>query len=331
MSESATVSHSSEGGEDRFLAHHFGSAQQQFDAGKLGMWLFLVTEVLFFSGLFCAYAVYRSLHPEAFADADRFLDVSLGAANTIVLLFSSLTMAWAVRAAQLGQNELLKWLLTITLACASLFLGVKAVEYAHKWEIGVLWAGSFQPLEHSDQHGVALLWFCVPAVVTLFGLGIAWTVAWTIKARILAYWILLLLASNAAFFIGVGAGKAIPAVEHAILGSIGQEQSHDEHHGETPAPVAAAYEFEGMIVPTTDSAETKQVYTGVFFSIYYVMTGLHAVHILAGMGVIAWILWRTLKHHFGPNYYGPVDYVGLYWHLVDLVWIFLFPLLYLIG
>ena len=125
------------------VAHHFESAQQQFDAGKLGMWLFLVTEVLFFSGLFVLYAVYRSNHPEVFVNAHKYLNTTLGALNTIVLLVSSLTMAWAVRCAQLGQQRGLVSMLAATLALSSLFLGIKAVEYSHKWGEGLLWAGAF--------------------------------------------------------------------------------------------------------------------------------------------------------------------------------------------
>ncbi len=128
---------------DAHVAHHFESAQQQFDAGKLGMWLFLVTEVLFFSGLFVAYAVYRRNHPEVFLDAHKYLNTWLGTFNTIVLLVSSLTMAWAVPSAQLGRQKQLVYLIAVTLACASLFLGVKTVEYSHKWGEGLLWAGAY--------------------------------------------------------------------------------------------------------------------------------------------------------------------------------------------
>jgi hypothetical protein len=106
------------------------------------MWLFLITEILFFSGLFVAYAVFRSRHPEVFADAHLYLDKTLGAVNTVVLLFSSLTMAWAVRCAQLNQRRGLIACLITTLACASLFLGIKAIEYAHKWDTGLFWAGA---------------------------------------------------------------------------------------------------------------------------------------------------------------------------------------------
>ena len=121
-----------------FIAHHFDSAEQQFDSGKLGIWVFLVTEVLFFSGLFVAYTLYRYHHPEVFVDASQFLDKVLGGINTVVLLFSSLTMAWAVRAAQLGNNNFAGKLILITMVCAAAFLGIKAVEYSHKWDLYIL-------------------------------------------------------------------------------------------------------------------------------------------------------------------------------------------------
>lgn len=211
----------------KFRAHHFDSAEQQFAASRLGMWLFLVTEVLFFGGLFVAYAVFRSLHPEVFENAAMLLDKNLGAVNTVVLLLSSLTMAWAVRCAQLDQRRGLIVCLSLTLLAAGTFLGIKGVEYSHKWHDGLLWASRYAD----------------------------------------------------------SAGELDGAPERA----------------------------------------------GTFFSIYFAMTGLHAVHIVAGMAAIVWVLKRSVQADFNSNYYTPVDMVGLYWHLVDLVWIFLFPLLYLIG
>jgi cytochrome c oxidase subunit 3 len=219
------------------LAHHFDTPQQQGEAGKLGMWLFLVTEILFFGGLFCAYAVYRAIHPEMFVFAHHYLDKNLGAVNTAVLIFSSLTMAWAVRCAQLNQRRGLVACLAITLVCAAVFLGVKYVEYSHKWHHGLLWAGWFKPVE----------------------------------------------------------APADPA--HAPSGE----------HGERPRDV------------------------GIFFSIYFLMTGLHGLHVVGGMGVIGWILVLAARGRFSSEDYAPVDFTALYWHLVDLIWIFLFPLLYLIG
>lgn len=331
MSQSTTFpadqsagSHGDDHDHPRFLAHHFGSLQQQFDAGKFGMWLFLITEVLFFSGLFCAYAVYRTTHPEAFAEADKYLDSTLGATNTAVLIFSSLTMAWAVRAAQLGQRQLLVKLLTITLACASIFLGVKAVEYSHKWDTGILWASQFHPLSH-ESHSPALLVLSIPAILSSIGIAIAFAVSKSRRSVIATpFWGCLLLVSLS-FFVGVGIGKGVPLIEQAITGTAHHEDAHAETdaHAQPLTPDA--------IKAAEAEAAMKRTYTGIFFSIYYVMTGLHAIHILAGMGTIAWLLWRSLRGDFGPEYFGPVDYVGLYWHLVDLIWIYLFPLLYLIG
>src|SRR5687767_1464742 len=116
-----------------FLAHHFDSAEQQFEAGKLGIWLFLMTEVLFFSGLFCAYVVFRSSRPEVFHWSHYFLDTRLGALNTCVLLLSSLSAAWAVRAAKLGQRRVLLATISATLLCALVFLGIKGFEYTAKY------------------------------------------------------------------------------------------------------------------------------------------------------------------------------------------------------
>jgi cytochrome c oxidase subunit 3 len=225
------------------LAHHFRTPREQFEAGKLGMWVFLLTEILFFGGLFCAYAVYRSIHPEIFIYAHQFLDKNLGAINTVVLLASSLTMAWAVRCAQLSQRRGLVLCLGLTLACAAVFLGVKAVEYRHKWQHGLKWAGEYDQSKVSE-----------------------------------------------------------------MLAALGE-----------PPP--------GHTLPSTPPPARD---VGLFFSIYFAMTGLHAVHVIAGMGVIGWLLLRAVRGHFSSDYFRPVDYVALYWHLVDIIWIYLFPLLYLI-
>jgi cytochrome c oxidase subunit III len=205
------------------LAHHFDSLDQQRDAATLGMWVFLVTEVLFFGGLFATYSVYRNWYPDAFAAASHELDVTLGTINTAVLITSSLTMALAVHAAQLGQRKLVLWFLVATMALGAAFLGIKSVEYYHKFA---------------------------------------------------------------------------------------------EHH--VPGP---GFQFE-------------REYFGhaqLFFSLYFIMTGLHALHMVIGIGIMLVMFWWAWRGTITAEYYSPIEISGLYWHFVDIVWIFLFPLLYLIG
>ena len=249
------------------LQHHFETPEQQFDAGKLGIWLFLATEILLFGGLFCAYAIYRANHPEIFHYAHQFLDKILGGTNTVILLCSSLTMAWAVRASQLGQRRLLIVLLSLTLLGGFGFMGIKYVEYKAKWEHGLLPGPHFAPHEHEEE------------------------------------------AAAPAAAASAPAGEVKPSAL-GPAGTVRQEATGETGvalHGKRPSNVQ------------------------IFFGIYFLMTGLHGLHVLAGMGAIAWILVRSVKGHFGPEYFTPVDFVGLYWHLVDLIWIFLFPLLYLIS
>jgi cytochrome c oxidase subunit 3 len=271
------------------LAHHFHSPQQQFDAGKLGIWLFLLTEVLFFSGLFCAYAVYRAAHPEIFSYAHYFLDARLGALNTCVLLVSSLTAALCVRFAQLGQRRLLMSNIGITILCAFAFLGVKYVEYSHKFADGLLPGIYFNPTEHvwetpsfERQHPEAT--------------------AYAERLRAFA-----------------ATGKAEDAKRHDALARPTRAELE---------PLLKA----GVLGPKAEYADfpSQPRNAHLFFGIYFMMTGLHGIHVLGGIGVWAWLLVRASRGEFGPAYFGPIDYAALYWHLVDLIWIYLFPLLYLI-
>ncbi len=290
-----------EHGNEEHLAHHWDTPKQQFDAGKLGIWLFLTTEILLFSGLFCAYSVYRANHPEVFEYAHLYLNKWLGAVNTIVLIFSSLTMAWGVRAAQLGQKKLLVTLLGITLACGGVFMCVKFVEYKDKWSHGTLWAGEYHP--HVLPGGVTK--------ADVFGPGGAAAATPTLP--------------NA------------PATQKAFDGPI-FEGSTVARAPAGPAGLSAAWvEKESAREEHLSVRDTERPWTGpvpkntqIFFSIYFLMTGLHGLHVLAGMAVIGWIMLRASRGEFGPKYFNPVDFVGLYWHVVDIVWIFLFPLLYLI-
>ncbi len=205
------------------LAHHFTDMEQQKDAAKLGMWFFLLTEVLTFGGLFCAYAVYRAWYPEMFSNAHRELNVVLGTINTVVLITSSLTMALAIRSMQLDRKNQTFTYLFFTLLLAGTFLVIKYFEYTHKIHVGQL-PGRF-------------------------------------------------------------------------------------------------YSFEGI--------EGNNPH--IFFSIYFMMTGLHGIHVVGGMCLIGWLMYKTKKDTFSSEYYTPIEMTGLFWHLVDLIWIFLFPLFYLIG
>lgn len=204
------------------LAHQFDDLTQQHEAGWLGMWIFLATEVLFFGGMFAGYAVYRSVYPEAFAHASRELEIGLGAANTLVLICSSLTMALAVHNAQVGRSRSLVGYLLATLALGLTFLGVKGIEYAQKFE------------------------------------------------------------------------------HHLVPGT--------------------------AFVYAEPYARTAQI----FFSFYFAMTGMHALHMLIGVGLLAALVRRAWRDEFTPQHHAAVEITGLYWHFVDIIWIFLFPLLYLI-
>ncbi|MEM7473494.1 MAG: cytochrome c oxidase subunit 3 [Planctomycetota bacterium] len=356
-----------------FLAHHFDDPEQQYDSGKLGMWLFLVTEILFFSGMFCAYALYRSIHPEVWTFASQYLNATLGAINTGVLLFSSLTMAWGVRCAQLRQRTGLVVCLAMTLGCASMFLGVKAIEYTHKWELGLLPAGSYesQYLHTSIHHGISDWLYVLSAVPALCVVGFTVWYGYCLSkgqkenSEVAGS----LLVTALCYFAGVGLGIFLESGgdhggdhggAHAAEHSTDHGDGHDDHghaedahehegdpghseHGDDEKHsvlnpnanvVFVSTEVEETSVFKPGAASEKQVDqrggAGLFFSIYYCMTGVHAIHILAGMGVLTWLLVRATRDHFNEQYFGPVDYVGLYWHIVDLIWIYLFPLLYLI-
>lgn len=380
--------HSHDHGHDHehpsFLAHHFDTPEQQFDSGKLGMWIFLATEILFFSGLFCAYAIFRSLRPDVFVGASEFLNTKLGAINTGVLLFSSLTMAWAVRAAQTEEHKLCTGMIAATLSCAMIFLGVKSIEYSHKWELGLLppFAYSYNPnAPHHEGISMYLIYMCIPFAIGLVGL-IAWFAISKLSGNKFAVEVAKpLIVVFACFFVGVGLGTILESGEsthaddaahasadhasadhggedHAIvatpaaaivattpsdsplLDKLAAEEANTGIRGDLAARsrqtdtagtsvVGQSGEIAAPIVSIETDTNTKSQ-AGVFFAIYYCMTGIHAIHILAGIGVLTWLLVRTVRKDFNRHYFGPVDYVGLYWHIVDLIWIYLFPLLYLI-
>src|SRR5438105_5650063 len=211
-----------EGLAEGIVAHHFSSLERQNEAMRLGMWLFLATEILLFAGLFCGYAVYRFQFPLAFAECSRHLDIGLGTVNTVVLITSSFTVALAIHYARTDRPRAAAICLVLTLLFALAFLGIKAIEYtAHFHE------------------------------------------------------------------------KSLPGKYYA---------------------------FEEVKIPGA----------AMFFTLYFLMPGLPGVHVVAGMSVLSYLLWRTLQGRYSSKYYAGLELGGLYWHLVDLVWIFLYPLLYLI-
>lgn len=207
------------------LRHHFATPEQQTDAATLGMWTFLITEVLFFGGMFAAYAVYRNLYPKEFASTSQYMNLYIGGGNTAVLICSSLTMAMAVRSAQLSRRKALIWYLIGTMIFGTAFLVIKGFEYHAKW------------------------------------------------------------------------------VEHLVPGFNFQYPEHPEF------------------------AQKAQI----LFFLYFCMTGMHALHMVVGLGLLSYLLIQAYRRIFHANYFAPVEMIGLYWHFVDIVWIFLFPLLYLIG
>jgi cytochrome c oxidase subunit 3 len=276
MEQGASTNKHASGNGAPFLAEQFDTPAQQIQAGKLGMWLFLATEILMFSGLFCWYAVYRAHHPDVFIRASQLLNWKLGALNTVILICSSLTMAWAVHCAHCNQQRRLTLMLGLTILMGCGFMGVKFVEYHDKWKHHLLPGTHFKP---GHGHETA-------------------------------------------------AQPAAPAPAPKEAESKKADQKSDKWTGpeaaRPPAGLAVA------AAPGVPAGEKLPANTHIFFGIYFAMTGLHGLHVLVGLGVISWLLMRARRGEFSAQYYAPVDLTGLYWHLVDLIWIYLFPLLYLI-
>jgi len=210
-------------GPEPALQHHFADLEQQRESATLGMWVFLITEIMFFGGLFTAYLIYRVGHPAAFQAASEHMLFWAGAINTAVLICSSLMVVFAVHAAQTGHRKMIAWFLLAALLLGVVFLGIKGYEYHDHW------------------------------------------------------------------------------VAHKV-----------------PGP---SFTFDG---PDPRAAE-------LFFGLYFIMTGLHALHMVIGIALVSVVAYFAWQGRYTPEYHNPVENVGLYWHFVDIIWIFLFPLLYLIS
>ncbi|MDP7029433.1 MAG: cytochrome c oxidase subunit 3 family protein [Phycisphaerales bacterium] len=320
-----------------FLAHHWSSPVQQFEAGKLGMWLFLATEILLFGGLFVAYAVWRSNHPEIFAYGSQFLDTTWGAINTAVLLTSSMTMAMAVTFAARGKMKAVVVTLILTLMGAGGFMAIKYVEYSHKFH-----EGFYPGLSFYEEPEASHLWLPLEetaiahkdAVAAHEAAGSA-----ALAAEDAARAELPAAPAEAQVWNQPKAGlgpeglttdqELLDTAELAIflppsvLGNI-EDQHEEVAFAEHHAPGEQVH----LSHPLQDPE--RPVNAQKFFTIYFLMTGLHGIHVVVGGIVILWLLILTLRGRFSRKYYTPVDLGGLYWHIVDVIWIFLFPLFYLI-
>jgi cytochrome c oxidase subunit III len=219
--------------------HHFETQEQQREAATFGMWLFLLTEIMFFGGLFFAYLLYRNWYHDAFVVSSNQLSIPLGAANTAILISSGFFMALGVWAAEVKKQGLLVLFLVLTTVFGVAFLGIKAVEYHEKWEKHHIPGASFDVSQFTNPQAYGL-------------------------------------------------------------------------HEKPLSP---------------DMAQKTQI----FFFLYFAMTGMHAFHMVLGIGLLLWLTWRARRGEFSAGYVAPIENFGLYWHFVDIVWIFLFPLLYLIN
>jgi cytochrome c oxidase subunit III len=238
------------------LYGQFQTLEQQKETASLGMWVFLVTEVLFFGGMFLTYTINRHAYFTAFGVGGNTLDIKLGTINTIVLIMSSFTMAMSVWSASVGKSKLVPLFLILTLILGSVFLGVKVVEYKQKFDHHLIPGHNFD------------ITYC----------------------------------SNNPSSCGLSGEKAEEEVQE----------------------VTKAIQSEG-------SVQALNAHAQLYFSLYFGMTGLHALHMIVGAGLLIWLIVQAMKGRFTPTYNTPVETVGLYWHFVDIVWIYLFPLLYLID
>jgi cytochrome c oxidase subunit 3 len=249
------------------LKHHFDNLEQQHSAERLGMWMFLVTEVLFFSGLFVSYTIYRYLFPSEFAFASSHLILWIAAINTVLLITSSLSMTLAIRAAQLGQKRMLINYLLITFALGAGFMCFKAFEY------------------YTDVHEKL-----VPGQVFQ-----------TEYAK---------------------------ALEQELHASPAGSHAEGDHHVE-PWAAELAKHNKGKELGQEDYISPEKVQ--LFLMFYWIMTGIHGIHIIAGLGCIGWLVQQASCNKIPRENYSTVEVVSLYWHLVDMIWLFLMPILYLAG
>jgi cytochrome c oxidase subunit 3 len=285
------------------LQHQFEDMKQQEESVSIGMWMFLVQEIMFFGGMFTVYLVFRSRFPMAFAAGSNHLDVVMGFVNTLVLIVSSLTMALGVYYAQKGNRNMQVIMIILTMIFGATFLGVKVVEYTDKYNHGLVPFSNWNKKtpkegEKKEEHSALVLPFETKAEAA--------------------------------------ETKEGATEEHHYVNPTGVFQWNDAngtkivHEAEEKGYLTNAEKIGYYSNGTLDNNKFRDK-VRIFFWIYFVMTGLHALHMIIGLGIMAWLLWKAWKGTFSADYYTPVEISGLYWHFVDIVWIFLFPLLYLLG
>jgi cytochrome c oxidase subunit 3 len=279
------------------LQHQFDDMAQQKDSTTIGMWAFLAQEIMFFGGVFTAYLVYRSKFPMAFAAGSNHLDVVLGALNTVVLIVSSLTMALSVYFAQKSNRNMQVIFIILTMILGSTFLVVKYFEYKEKWTDGfVPVAGWNHRITEESGHAEAP--------------------EHPLNAESAAY------RASEDYKVKEKRGE----FRWADTSLARMAENGHEGKGFLTADEKNGYFTNGAMDPEKFEQKVR-----IFFWIYFTMTGLHALHMIVGLGIMLWLLWQAWKGSYSMDYYAPVEISGLYWHFVDIVWIFLFPLLYLLG
>lgn len=295
------------------LQHQFEDMQQQEESVSIGMWAFLAQEIMFFGGLFTAYLVFRSRYPLAFAEASNHLNAFWGGLNTLVLIVSSLTMALTVYYAQRGNRNMQVVMIILTMIFGATFLGVKVVEYTDKYNNGLVPVTGWNKRAHADS----------PAAHTASALDN--------KNKTFVLPIIERKAEAAAGEDAHSAPYVNPRGEfqwnfgrHVLDYAVEKEKTSGRPYLTESERVG--YYSSGEFDPSKYRDKIR-----IFYYIYFVMTGLHALHMIIGLGIMAWLLWAAYRGTFSAAYYAPVEISGLYWHFVDIVWIFLFPLLYLLG
>lgn len=293
------------------LQHQFEDMKQQEESVSIGMWAFLVQEIMFFGGLFTAYLVFRSRYPMAFAAGSNHLDAFWGGLNTLVLIVSSLTMALTVYYAQKGKRMMQVYLIIATMFFGAVFLGVKAIEYTDKYNHGLVPVAGLNKRTKAESHTEPKAASAErPSTQTN-------------------------LESQEKNSLPAPKSEQTTA-EHAYSNPRGEFQWNDPEGNKIilearDKKYLTEYEKVGYFTNGELDQNKVRDKVRIFYFIYFVMTGLHALHMIIGLGVMAWLLWMAWRGTYSAEYFTPVEMSGLYWHFVDIVWIFLFPLLYLLG